>query len=188
MNADLESYRLQLLSIRQDVPGVWNGLTDAQFNWKPAAAKWSIGDCFAHLNETAKRTVPTLDEMLARARRQGLTSDGPFVLGLVERMFIKSLEPPPRMRAKAPKRLQPIPATHRSLEAVSREFMEWQDAIDIRLERADGIDLTRVKGPSPAVPLIRWTLGAMLSITLAHERRHIWQAREVRNHPSFPRS
>lgn len=187
MNADLESYRLQLVSIRQDVPGVWNGLTDDQFNWKPAPEKWSIGDCFAHLNETAKKTVPTLDEMISRARAQGLLSDGPFVLGLIERMFVKMLEPPPRMRGKAPARLQPVPATRRSLDQVSREFMEWQDAIDARLDAADGIHLTRVKGPSPAQPLIKWTLLGMLSITLAHERRHIWQAREVRNHRAFPR-
>lgn len=187
MNADLESYRLQIVTIRQDAPGLWNGLTDAQFNWRPSPDKWSIGDCFAHLNETAKRTVPVLDEMIARARSRGLLANGPFVLGLIERTFVKSLEPPPRFRGKAPKRLQPVPSTHRALEPVTREFLNWQDAIDARLDSADGVDLVRVKGPSPAQPIIKWTLAGLLSITLAHERRHIWQAREVRNHPAFPR-
>lgn len=186
MNSDLESLQLQLTSIRQDAPGLWNGLSDAQFHWRPSPGKWSIGECFAHLNETARKTIPTLDEMIARAKAQGLTRQGPHVLGLIERLFIKSLEPPPRLRARAPKRLQPPPSDHRAVADVAREFLEWQDAIDARVVKADGLDLSRVKGPSPAFPLIRWSLGAMLSITLAHERRHIWQAREVRNHPEFP--
>lgn len=187
MNADLESYRLQLLSIRQDVPGVWNGLSDTQFNWKADPAKWSIGECFAHLNQTAKRTIPILDEMIARGRAKGWTGHGPFALGLVERTFVKSLEPPPRLRAKAPKRLQPVVAGTLSVSEVSREFLAWQEALDERIGLSDGLDLLRVKGPSPAVPLVRWSLSAMFAVTLAHERRHVWQAREVRKHPGFPR-
>lgn len=186
MNSDLESYRLQLVAIRQDAPSLWGGLTDAQFNWKPSADKWSIGECLAHLNQTASKTVPVLDEMIARGRSKGLLANGPFVPGLIERMFIRSLEPPVRMRAKAPKRLLPPSSSTLSIESVSREFFEWQDAIDARLDRADGINLVRVKGPSPAFPLIKWSLSAMLAITLAHERRHIWQARELRKHPQFP--
>lgn len=179
---------MQIVSIRQDAPSLWGGLSDGQFNWKPSADKWSIAECLAHLNETARKTVPVLDEMIERARRKGLLSNGPFVLGLLERMFIKSLEPPPRMRAKAPKRLLPASSSNLSVVEVSREFLQWQDAIDSRLDQADGVDLVRVKGPSPAFPLIKWSLGAMLSITMAHERRHIWQAREVRKHPQFPGS
>ena len=186
MNSDLESFRLQLLAIRQDAPSLWGGLSDIEFNWKPSFDKWSIAECLAHLSPTASRTVPVLDEMIARGRAKGLLSDGPFVLGLIERAFIRSLEPPVRFRARAPRRLLPPSSSGLSIAAVRREFMEWQDAIDARLDRADGIDLVRVKGPSPAFPLIRWSLGAMLAVTLAHERRHIWQARELRKHPQFP--
>lgn len=188
MNSDLESYRLQILSIRQDVPGIWNGLSEAQFNWRPAPGKWSIAECLEHLNETARKTLPTLDDMIARGRSQGLTSDGPFVLGLLERMFIKSLEPPPGFRAKAPKRIAPRPATSYAVAEVSQEFQRLQEALDARLEPANGLHLTKIKGPSPAFPMLKWSLGGMLSITLAHERRHVWQAREVRNHPQFPRA
>ena len=67
-----------------------------------------------------------------------------------------------------------------------REFMEWQAAIDERIRRADGLDLKRTRERSPAVPLVKWSLGTMLAITLAHERRHLWQAREVRNDKRFP--
>ena len=38
----------------------------------------------------------------------------------------------------------------------------------------------------PAAPLLKWSLGTMFAITLAHERRHLWQARVVRNDRNFP--
>jgi hypothetical protein len=30
-----------------------------------------------------------------------------------------------------------------------------------------------------------WSLGMFFAVMLVHERRHIWQARQVRNHPDF---
>jgi hypothetical protein len=66
------------------------------------------------------------------------------------------------------------------------EFKEWQAAIADRIQRADGLDLKRARERSPAVPLFKWSLGTMLAITLAHERRHLWQARTVRNDKGFP--
>ena len=36
MNSDIESFHYQLLSITQDAAWYCDGLTDAQFNWRPA--------------------------------------------------------------------------------------------------------------------------------------------------------
>jgi hypothetical protein len=66
--------------------------------------------------------------------------------------------------------------------------MDWQKKISDCISRADGIDLVRAKAKSPILPLFTWSLGAMFAIMLAHERRHIWQAREVRNAAGFPQS
>jgi hypothetical protein len=48
MNAELESYSDQLLSVRQDAGGLMSGLSDAQFNWQPAPGRWSMAGCFDH--------------------------------------------------------------------------------------------------------------------------------------------
>lgn len=186
MNSELESFQLQLLSIRQSAPGLWNGLTDAQFNWRPSADRWSIGDCFAHLNETAGKFVPEIDRTLAKARAEGLTSAEGGGLGLVERLFLAMNEPPPKMRVKAPQAFRPPASSQRPLAAVSRDFLAWQDELAVRIGRAEGIDLGRARGRSPVVPLVRWSLRGMFAVLLAHERRHIWQAREVRTARAFP--
>jgi hypothetical protein len=186
MNSDIESFHYQLLSISQDAPGIANGLTDAQFNWRPAPARWSVGDCFAHLNESAKAFIPSIDSAIAQARDQGLTSPGPFVFSAIERIVLRLTEPPPRLRTRAPKVIQPPTDPEKSASRVMHEFSEWQTAIDGRIQRADGLDLKRARARLPGVPLLTWSLGTMLAITLAHERRHLWQARTVRNDKGFP--
>ena len=54
-----------------------------------------------------------------------------------------------------------------------------------RIHEADGLDLRRAKEVFPFWPL-KWSLGSFILMMIAHERRHIHQAREVRQHPSFP--
>jgi hypothetical protein len=61
-----------------------------------------------------------------------------------------------------------------------------------RLARdADGLHLSRVKVTMPALPaalraIVRLPLGGQLLLTTTHDRRHLWQAEQVRNDPAFP--
>ena len=53
------------------------------------------------------------------------------------------------------------------------------------IRQADGLDLARAKTPWP----FKWTkmpLGALLTHMTTHDRRHLWQAEQVRNDPNFP--
>lgn len=184
MIAELETYQDQLTSIRQDAGGLMSGLTDAQFNWRPAPNRWSVGECFEHLNISAGQVfIPGIDAAIATARRQGLRSPGPFVYSAPQRFFLRITEPPPRVRFKAPPLIRP--ASLKPLEAVRSEFLAWQDRLSERLHQADGLDLCKARQASP-LKIWRWSLGAYIAIMLAHERRHIWQARQVRNERSFP--
>jgi len=47
------------------------------------------------------------------------------------------------------------------------------------LERADGLDLRRVKVPTPVVRWFGLSLGSTFAQAAAHERRHLAQARRV---------
>lgn len=186
MVSELESYQDQLLAITQDVPGLIGRLSDRQFNWRPAPNRWSMAECFDHLNRAAALFVPTIEATIADARRRKLEAPGPFTHGLFERFFARANEPPPRFRARSPRKLAPAP--NHSATTVLDAFMDWQKKVADCISRADGIDLVRAKAKSPILPLFTWSLGAMFAIMLAHERRHIWQAREVRNTAGFPPS
>jgi hypothetical protein len=182
MNSELEGYQEQLLSICQDAPGIGGRLTDEQFNQRPSPERWSIGECFEHLNLTARAFVPAFDEAIDAARKRGLTSPGPFAYPLLERLFITSLDAPPRLRMRArPGFIPPRTAAPRPAADVLREFNEWQDAVGARLRAADGLDLRRARMRSPVASFLRYSLGCGFAAFLAHERRHLWQARHVRN-------
>ena len=103
---------------------------------------------------------------------------------MFERLFLGLSEPPPKVRFRAPARFRPAAA--RPPDGVGREFMDWQEKLGERLVHADGLDLRRARHRSPAIGIFRWSLGTMFAVMLAHQRRHIWQARQVLNQPGFP--
>ena len=183
MDATIEGYLLQLEAVCQDLPGLTRRLSGEQFNWRPDVTRWSIGQCVAHLNITLERYLPVLERAIADGRAQGRLAQRRFVASLFERWFIKSLEPPVRFRTKTPK------AFVGGLElTVESELARW-DALHAQLaaamRAAEGLDLGRLKVRSQFGP-VSLSLGATFSVLLAHERRHVWQAREVRKSPGFP--
>jgi hypothetical protein len=181
---ELEIYLEEIRYVRQDVAALVANLTDAQFIWRPAPDRWSIGECFEHLNLTAAAFLPAIDAATADARARNLRSDGPFVYPLLDRLFVASNEPPPRRRVRTFKPYRPAPQLTR--DAVMGTFSDWQERLAERIRAADGVDLRRARRRSPILPLVRWSLGTMFAGVLAHERRHIWQARQVRNDRGFP--
>jgi hypothetical protein len=69
---------------------------------------------------------------------------------------------------------------------VLRDFLELRDQFGQRIRRADGLDLKRAVVQSPVSRFFRLPLGAYLAFLLAHDRRHLWQACQVRGAPDFP--
>jgi hypothetical protein len=69
---------------------------------------------------------------------------------------------------------------------VITDFLGWQDQFLGRLKQADGLDLRRVRARSPVIAWLKYSLGISFAAYLAHQRRHLWQARQVRNAPGFP--
>ncbi len=65
------------------------------------------------------------------------------------------------------------------------EFMAVRDQLADRVRRSDGLDLKRVRVVSPVTRLLRLPLGAYLRFVIAHDRRHLWQAQQVRHTPGF---
>jgi hypothetical protein len=184
VNSELDGYLEEVRYIRQDVTAIVANLGDSQFTWRPSPDRWSIGECFEHLNLTAAAFIPAIDAAIEDARARNLRSAGPFVYPLFERMFVASNEPPPRRRFRAFKAYRP--PSRLSRDTVMNAFSSWQDRLAERIERADGLDLRRARRRSPVLPIMKWSLGTMFSLVLAHERRHIWQARQVRNTKGFP--
>jgi hypothetical protein len=182
---EVEEFRQQFERISQDADALVEPLTDEQFNWCPRPDSWSVAQCVEHLNTTARLYLPQLDEAIANAIRRGTYGEGPFSYNVFGRFFTAAMEPPARFRLTAPKPFLPPPARPRS--EVMAAFRAYQVQFTDRLRQANGLDLARAKVRSPTTTWLRFSLGSGFALMLAHERRHLWQARNIVAHPKFPR-
>ena len=60
------------------------------------------------------------------------------------------------------------------------QFFARQDLVRAFLRKYADIDLAGVHFPNPFIPVVRFSLATGLHVIAAHDRRHIWQAWNVR--------
>jgi hypothetical protein len=168
---------------------ITHGLTREQFQWRPEPGRWSIGECFAHLNITNGYALGAIEAGIAKGRARGKTGEGPFQYGFIARKFIASQEPPVKKKYSAPKVF--LPPADIDPEATLAEYRRKSGELKRLTREADGLHLARVKVMMPALPaalraIVRMPLGGQLILTTTHDRRHLWQAEQIRNDPKFP--
>jgi hypothetical protein len=196
LTPEIDEFRREFERLADEADLLASGLTDEQFTWSPASAPsalrrgrpapaWSIAQCIDHLNVTARLYLPQLDEGIANAIRQGMYGEGPFTYWWLARMFVRMLEPPPRLRVKTPEAFQPPPA--RARREIMAAFRAYQVQYVDRLRQANGLDLARARVRSPVASWMYMPLGTGFAAMTAHERRHLWQAKKVMQAPGFPR-
>jgi hypothetical protein len=178
LNPDLASLQSQFAAIREDAAHLVEDLNDDAFNWEPAPGRWSIGQCFAHLNIVDGKDVDMMAVAIENARSNGVTGEGPFRYGALSSYFIKMMEPETRLKAKAPRVYVPPPRA--DLGLTMAEFWRVQTRLAQLVVAANGVDLARVKVSTPMATWIRFSLGQRFRLIAAHDRRHLFQAWEVR--------
>jgi hypothetical protein len=188
MAPELEEFRADFESLSADAGALVAPLTDAQFTWSPAPDVWSVGQCLEHLNVTARAYLPALDEGIASAIRSGVYGTGPFTYGVLGRLMVRSMEPPPLWRFKAPVIFAPPAAAQaqRTRTEIMAGFRGYQVQYIDRLRQANGVDLAKAKVASPANRFLHISLGSGFALQIAHERRHLWQARQLLARHDFP--
>ena len=185
LTPELEVFRQSFEQIADEADSLAVALTNEQFNWPPPSGGWSVAQCIEHLNVTARLYLPHLDEGIAEAIRRGLYGEGPFRYNWIGRKFVQSQEPTSRRKFKAAKAFMPPPSRlrHESMAA----FRAYQVQFIDRLRQANGLDLARARVRSPVIKWLRLPLGSGFALMVAHERRHLLQARNVIANPAFPR-
>ena len=159
------------------------GLSAAQLNWQPQPGKWSIAQNLAHLN-FGYQYFDTLASSIAAARAKGIIGTGPFRYGWLSSWIMKSQEPPPKRKFKAAKITTPSPDVD-AAKAVA-DYLRMNARLGELIQEADGLDLARAKTPLGPLKWLKMPLGARLAHMTTHDRRHLWQAEQVRNDPNFP--
>jgi hypothetical protein len=173
----MDAFRRQFEQLSAEADALAAPLSDDAFARRPSPDRWSVAECIEHLNVSARRYLPVIDEGIAAAVRRGLYGTGPFTYNWLGRVFVWTMEPPPRFRAKAPAVLQPEAV--RPKQDVLAGFRAYQVQYIDRLHAASGLDLARARVRSPVAAWLRMPLGSAFQLMAAHERRHLWQARQA---------
>ncbi|PYP87522.1 MAG: hypothetical protein DMG65_17260 [Candidatus Angelobacter sp. Gp1-AA117] len=168
-----------LNEIRNRARRLVEGLTPEQLTSRPDPAKWSIAECLAHLNLSAEIVQPKVAAAMERGRKDNLLANGPFGLGFLGKALVWWAEPPPKIRIPAPKSIAPKIEAADPAKIVD-DFFRLQDEWARLLRDAEGLDQKKIKVPAlfPGLPALR--LCAPIPWMLAHERRHLWQAENVK--------
>jgi hypothetical protein len=178
----LEEFRDQIRRIQQQAEDLTRGLTEAQFNWRPAPDQWSIEECMAHLTIVGQWEAGAIEQAIEEGHTRGLTGSGPFQYGPIDRFIVNvsGVGPDGRPRRRFPSPRRFVPAHGQPLTAVVPTFLHLQRQLGMQLDRAEGLDLARVKVNTPISRFLKLSLGMMFAQIVAHEQRHMAQAQRVR--------
>lgn len=180
----LDAARQQFEATEREARALAGSLSESEFNWQPAPGSWGIAQCLQHLATGTDAVLPAIDQAIATARERQWIAEGPARYGPFARMMVTSMEPPVKWRMKTNRRFRPAAEPLRR-DAVLAELTASRGRILERVRQSVGLDLKRAIVVSPVSRLIRVPLGAYLAFLAAHDRRHLWQARQVREASGF---
>lgn len=153
------------------------GLTEAQWNFKPAPDVWSIGECAEHVVNTEVALLVLLRRITGAAAAEGVKAE------LENRQVLKAYGNR-EYKAVAPERIRPTGrlATHdqvvAAFEHCRARTLEWlrDTPADLHAHFAEHPALKK------QLDAYQWLL-----INGSHPDRHAAQIREVKAHAGFPR-
>lgn len=184
MSDDLpaELHRLidELHATDRDAAALVEGLPEERATKRLAPDAWSIAECLDHVAVANRVYLGAMSGPAQEARARGRTRQGAALPGWPGRLFIYTLEPPPKWwsRLKAPRKIRPRSSP--ALADAYARFLESQAAArEFTSENAD-LDLAGIRFPNPFVPGIRFSLATGLHVIPAHDRRHLLQAWKIR--------
>ena len=176
MKFDVQSVSRDITDSRRRGQALMDVISAEQLMYRPDPGKWSIAECLVHLNITAE----TVQKFMARGIEQGKQEkkfgEGPFSIGPKGRLMVWIAEPPPKFRIRAPKNVRP-PAAMGDPSQILPVFMKAQDEWERLMREQEGLDLAKIKVGQGA---FRVRLAAALPWMMAHQRRHLLQAENVK--------
>jgi hypothetical protein len=179
MHSQLDEYRSGFWALKDEATTLVADVDADTLRRPPDADTWSVAQILDHMNTAGWLLLKKLETSIQKAKERGPYGDPPFRYGFVSRWFVRSMQPSSGWTFTAPSVFEPETAETLYPDEATEEFLALQNEFADCVASAEGLDLRRLRVSSPAVPLLRISLGAWFEATLAHERRHLEQARTV---------
>jgi len=149
-----------------------------KLSYPPAEGSWSVAQVLEHLNMYNRYYLPVIEKSLVHITKD---TNAWFVSGFWGNYFTRMMMPKNvyevRNRMKAPKGYAPEKGVN--VENVFNEFLQHQHKLLQLLEVARRRNLNSIRIPISISRMIRLKLGDTFRFLIAHEQRHMIQARNA---------
>ena len=174
----------ELEAIAADAQATFGPLAPPQLNWRPEPARWSVAQCLDHLLKANAEMSDAAAGALGRGQPRTLWQRLPLWPRVLGRMLIRSQSPGASGRYTAPRPAQP---TASAIDpAIVARFIGQQRDLLAKARALDQGLAARTIMASPFVKVITYSVLDGWRLLVAHERRHLEQARRVTQTPGFP--
>ena len=154
---------------------IFQNMSEAELNRQPPNGGWSIAQCLEHLNTYGDYYFPRMEKALSEFDGKPSVNFSSSWLG---NYFTKMMDPETgKTKMKAFK--SHVPASALNGHAVIARFIKQQETLIHLLQLANQKDINKIKIPISLTRLIRMKLGDTFRFIIAHNERHIEQAKRL---------
>lgn len=173
-----------LEAIASDSESVFGPLDARRLNWRPDAQQWSIAQCFDHLLNANRLMLAAAEAALTGAAPRTIWQRLPLLPGVLGRALIRSQSPDGRRKYTAP--LQARPSASDLAPDIVRRFVEQQREAARKVRPLDSVRGAQIIMTSPFVRAVTYSVLDGWRIVVAHDHRHVEQAKRVLQAREFP--
>ena len=184
MNQELSNLIDELHAVSTDAGSSFGQLTTQQLNWKPSPDEWSVAQCLDHLITSNQGYIPIFNKLHRGEYKRSLKERLPVLPGLFGSLVLNAVKPETKRKLKAGKGFQPA-SSEISSDIVSR-FEAQQKQIGELMKSNHELNLREVIITSPVLSIVTYSLLNAYRIIVAHDQRHVAQAKRVMAREGFP--
>lgn len=152
-------------------------LTHEQLNWKPSVETWSIAQNIEHLITINESYEPVIESVLDGSYKLPLLGKLGFIVNFIGNQLLKSVQPNRKKKMKTFPIWEPREST--VPEGILDRFAQHQSSLKELIVSSDGLLDDNSIISSPANKNIVYKLETAFDIIVAHELRHLVQAKKV---------
>jgi hypothetical protein len=173
--ADKEKALALLESSKKGVLAATKGLSEAQWNFKPAPEKWSIAECMEHIAAAEDFIRGNIVENVMKAPAVPDRDIAKIDAGIL------AMVPDRSNKVQAPEPIRPI-NRYGSPQAAIKHFVESRATTEDFLKKTADLRGHGVDSPLGG----KWDAYEFILLIGAHSERHTKQIEEVKTSPGYP--